>query len=43
MTIFCYFIAYTTAALFIAGAAFIVFRTGEKELICKYGQEDSEQ
>lgn len=43
MTIFCYFIAYTAAALFITGAAFVVFRAGEKELICKYGQEDKKQ
>lgn len=43
MTIFYYFIACALITLTITGAAFVVFRAGEKELICKYGQEDDKQ
>lgn len=43
MILFCYFIVYATIILSIISAAFIVFRAGEKELICKYGQEDNKQ
>lgn len=28
------------SALTLAGAVVVVFRMGEKELICKYGQEE---
>lgn len=31
------------SALTLAGAVVTVFKMGEKELICKFGQEESEQ
>lgn len=31
------------SALSLAGAVVSVFKMGEKELICKYGQEDTKQ
>jgi hypothetical protein len=31
------------AALVLAGSVAIVYHAGEKELICKYGQEDEKQ
>lgn len=43
MTLFCYFIVYATIILSIISAAFIVFKAGEKDLICKYGPEDKKQ
>ena len=43
MFIFCYIIISMLLALLITGAAFAVFKAGEKDLICKYGQEDGEQ
>ena len=38
MTLFCYFMVYAITILSIISAAFIVFKAGEKDLICKYGQ-----
>lgn len=43
MTLFYYFMIYATMIFSIIGAAFVVFKAGEKELICKYGQEDKKQ
>ena len=43
MIIFCYIIVSMLVALLIMGAAFAVFKAGEKDLICKYGQEDKKQ
>ena len=43
MTIFYYIIAGMIATLLFTGSAIIVFKEGEKELICKYGQEDEKQ
>lgn len=43
MTILFYILAAMFAALMLAGAVVVVFKAGEKELICKYGQEDGKQ
>lgn len=43
MTLFCYFIVYATIILSAIGAALVVFKAGEKDLICKYGQEEKKQ
>ena len=43
MTVFYYIILAMLSALFLAGAVVTVFRIGEKDLICKYGQEDTKQ
>ena len=43
MTLFCYFIIYAIMIFSIIGAAFVVFKAGEKDLICKYGREDNKQ
>lgn len=40
MTIFFYIMAAMLSALLLACSVFVVFRAGEKELICKYGQEE---
>lgn len=38
--IFAYIILSMLSALVLAGAVCVVFKCGEKELICKYGQEE---
>lgn len=43
MTVFFYIIFGMVSALTLAGAALVVFKAGEKDLICKYGQEDGKQ
>lgn len=43
MTVFYYIIFGMFSALTLAGGALVAFRAGEKDLICKYGQEDGEQ
>lgn len=43
MTVFYYILFAMLAALMLAGAVAIVYHAGEKELICKYGQEDGKQ
>ena len=40
MTVFYYILIAMISALSFAGAALVVFKAGEKDLICKYGQED---
>lgn len=43
MTVFYYILIAMFSALSFAGGALVVFKAGEKELICKYGQEDGKQ
>ena len=43
MTLFCYFMLYAITILSVIGAAFIVFKRGEKDLILKYGKGDKKQ
>ena len=43
MTLFYYILIAMLAALMLAGSAVVVFKAGEKELICKYGMEDEKQ
>ena len=46
MTIYIYIMLAMLAALMLAGAVVIVYKAGEKELLCKYGyisEEDTKQ
>lgn len=43
MTVFYYIMATMVSILSFAGAACVVFKAGEKDLICKYEQEDEKQ
>ena len=43
MTIFFIILFAMLTALMFAGGALVVFKAGEKDLICKYGQEDKKQ
>ena len=43
MTVFYYILIAMLTVLSLAAAALVVFKAGEKDLICKYGQEDGKQ
>ena len=43
MTVFFIILFAMLTALTFAGGALVVFKAGEKELICKYGQEERKQ
>lgn len=43
MTVLFYILIGMFSALALAAAVVVVFKAGEKELICKYGQEDGKQ
>lgn len=43
MTVFYYILFAMISALTFAAGALVVFKAGEKDLICKYGQEDEKQ
>lgn len=40
MTVFYYILFAMLAALTFAGGALVVFKAGEKDLICKYNQQE---
>ena len=43
MTVFYFIIFGMLSALTFVGGSLVVFRAGEKDLICKYGQEEQKQ
>lgn len=43
MTVFYYIVAAMFSAVLLSCSVAVVFRAGEKELLCKYGQEDKKQ